>query len=159
MQRHVASDRSARIARHLARLSRRDLVDHEPREADTRQSVRDRDAQVSSRRRNAPRVRALPPLCTKCSHSACDPIQLSRDDRRSGGRAFASHWNDDARRRRRRHVSVSELHVGGGRMFWSPDSEDAAVFFIALVVFLGRAGRVWGVDAYLTKRWPKSPLW
>ena len=25
-----------------------------------------------------------------------------------------------------------------GRMFWSPDSEDAAVFFIALVVFLSR---------------------
>jgi hypothetical protein len=46
-----------------------------------------------------------------------------------------------------------------GRMFWSPDSEDAAVFFIALVVFLGRAGRVWGVDAYLAKRWPKSALW
>jgi uncharacterized membrane protein YphA (DoxX/SURF4 family) len=46
-----------------------------------------------------------------------------------------------------------------GRMFWSPDSEDATVFFIALVVFLGRAGRVWGVDAYLAKRWPKSALW
>ena len=46
-----------------------------------------------------------------------------------------------------------------GRMFWSPDSEDAAVFFIALVVFLGRAGRGWGVDAYLARRWPKSPLW
>jgi hypothetical protein len=40
-----------------------------------------------------------------------------------------------------------------GRMFWSPDNEDAAVFFIALVVFLGRAGRVWGVDSYLPKRW------
>src|SRR5437660_11624409 len=26
-----------------------------------------------------------------------------------------------------------------GRMFWSPDSEDAAVFFIALVVCLGRS--------------------
>jgi len=46
-----------------------------------------------------------------------------------------------------------------GRMFWSPDSQDAAVFFIALVVFLGRAGRVWGVDAYLAKRWSKSALW
>src|SRR5947208_9578086 len=46
-----------------------------------------------------------------------------------------------------------------GRMFWSPDSEDAAVFFIALVVFLGRAGRVCGIDSYLAKRWPKSPLW
>jgi len=46
-----------------------------------------------------------------------------------------------------------------GRMLWSPDSEDAAVFFIALVVFFGRAGRVWGVDGYLAKRWPNSPLW
>ena len=45
------------------------------------------------------------------------------------------------------------------RMFWSPDSEDAAVFFIALVVFLGRAGRVWGVDSLLARRWPRSPLW
>jgi uncharacterized membrane protein YphA (DoxX/SURF4 family) len=46
-----------------------------------------------------------------------------------------------------------------GRMFWSPDSQDAAVFFIALVVFLSRAGRVWGVDALLAKRWPRSWIW
>lgn len=46
-----------------------------------------------------------------------------------------------------------------GRLFWSPDSEDAAVFFSALVVLLGAAGRVWGVDAYLAKRWPRVPLW
>ncbi|PYJ87304.1 MAG: hypothetical protein DME70_06655 [Verrucomicrobia bacterium] len=44
------------------------------------------------------------------------------------------------------------------RMFWSPDSEDAAVFFIALVVFLGRAGRMWGVDAVLARRWPRCWL-
>jgi thiosulfate dehydrogenase [quinone] large subunit len=49
--------------------------------------------------------------------------------------------------------------LGKGRMFWSPDSQDAAVFLIGLVVFLGRAGRVWGFDRYLAKRWPKSPLW
>lgn len=46
-----------------------------------------------------------------------------------------------------------------GRLFWSPDSEDAAVFFSALVVLLGAAGRTWGVDAYLAKRWPRVPLW
>jgi thiosulfate dehydrogenase [quinone] large subunit len=46
-----------------------------------------------------------------------------------------------------------------GRIFWSPDSEDAALFFIGLVIFLGRAGRAWGIDSYLGKRWPKSPLW
>src|SRR5437763_8678480 len=36
-----------------------------------------------------------------------------------------------------------------GRLFWSPDSEDAAVFFIALVVLLGSAGRAWGIDVWL----------
>ncbi len=46
-----------------------------------------------------------------------------------------------------------------GRLFWSPDSEDAAVFFSALVCLLGAAGRVWGADAYLARRWPRSPLW
>jgi uncharacterized membrane protein YphA (DoxX/SURF4 family) len=45
------------------------------------------------------------------------------------------------------------------RLFWSPDSEDAAVFFIALVVFLSRAGRVWGIDSILAKRWPRSMFW
>jgi len=42
-----------------------------------------------------------------------------------------------------------------GRWFWSPDSEDAAVFFIALVLFLGRPGRFFGLDSLLVKRWPK----
>ena len=46
-----------------------------------------------------------------------------------------------------------------GRLFWSPDSEDAAVFFSALVCLLGAAGRVWGIDAYLAKRWPWALLW
>jgi thiosulfate dehydrogenase [quinone] large subunit len=45
------------------------------------------------------------------------------------------------------------------RIFWSPDSEDAAVFFIALVLFLARAGRVWGIDSFLAKRWPRCVLW
>src|SRR5579872_1134442 len=40
-----------------------------------------------------------------------------------------------------------------GRWFWSPDSEDAAVFFIALILFLGRAGRFFGFDGYLAKFW------
>jgi len=46
-----------------------------------------------------------------------------------------------------------------GRMFWSPDSEDAAVFFSALVVGLAAAGRSFGVDAFLHRRWPRVPLW
>jgi uncharacterized membrane protein YphA (DoxX/SURF4 family) len=46
-----------------------------------------------------------------------------------------------------------------GRLFWSPDSEDAAVFFSALVVLIGAAGRVWGVDAYLARLWPRALIW
>ena len=46
-----------------------------------------------------------------------------------------------------------------GRMFWSPDSEDAAVFFSALVVCLAAAGRTLGVDALLHRRWPRVPAW
>jgi len=46
-----------------------------------------------------------------------------------------------------------------GGWFWSPNSEDAAVFFIALVLFLGKAGRYFGFDGYLAKRWPNSFLW
>ena len=46
-----------------------------------------------------------------------------------------------------------------GRLFWSPDSEDAAVFFSALVCLLGAAGRVWGIDAYLARFWPRIILW
>ncbi|GHN00443.1 hypothetical protein WSM22_19320 [Cytophagales bacterium WSM2-2] len=39
-----------------------------------------------------------------------------------------------------------------GAWFWSPNSQDAAVFFIALAVFISRAGRVWGVDYFLERR-------
>ena len=46
-----------------------------------------------------------------------------------------------------------------GRMFWSPDSQDAALVFIALVVFVGAAGRRWGIDTYLARWWPRWPLW
>ena len=46
-----------------------------------------------------------------------------------------------------------------GRWFWSPDSEDAAVFFSALVVMLGAAGRKFGLDSYLARRWPGALLW
>ena len=46
-----------------------------------------------------------------------------------------------------------------GRLFWSPDSEDAAVFLSALVCCWGAAGRVWGIDAYLARRWPRVLLW
>jgi uncharacterized membrane protein YphA (DoxX/SURF4 family) len=46
-----------------------------------------------------------------------------------------------------------------GRWFLSPDSEDAAVFFSALVVMLGAAGRAFGFDVFLARRWPGTLIW
>lgn len=46
-----------------------------------------------------------------------------------------------------------------GRWFWMSSSNDAAFFFIALIVMLGAAGRAFGVDYYLVRRWPKVKLW
>jgi uncharacterized membrane protein YphA (DoxX/SURF4 family) len=46
-----------------------------------------------------------------------------------------------------------------GSYFWSPNSEDAAVFFSALVCCIGAAGRVFGVDALLARRWPRIGPW
>ena len=46
-----------------------------------------------------------------------------------------------------------------GRWFWSPDSEDAAVFFIAFVLIPGQAGRLFGVDDLLARKWPNGALW
>jgi uncharacterized membrane protein YphA (DoxX/SURF4 family) len=46
-----------------------------------------------------------------------------------------------------------------GRWFWMGSSNDAAFFFIGLIVMLGAAGRAFGVDYYLAKRWPKVKLW
>lgn len=46
-----------------------------------------------------------------------------------------------------------------GMWFWTPSSNDAAFIMIALAVLLTRAGRTWGVDAALARRWPRVPLW
>lgn len=36
---------------------------------------------------------------------------------------------------------------------------DEALFLIALVLLICRAGRIAGVDAALARQWPRSPLW
>jgi len=134
---------------------RRDLVHHQSRQAHTRQPILGGNARVSSGCCNAPRVRALPPLsathATLFSYlvmtgEAVAALLLLTGTMTRVGAAVAM-------------FLFLNYMLAKGRMFWSPDSEDAAVFFIGLVVFLGRAGRVWGVDRYLAKRWPKSPLW
>lgn len=42
---------------------------------------------------------------------------------------------------------------------WTPSSNDAADIILAIVVGVGAAGRVWGVDRMLAARWPRLVLW
>ncbi|MHC4447875.1 MAG: DoxX family protein, partial [Planctomycetota bacterium] len=56
------------------------------------------------------------------------------------------------------------LMLGGyllakGATLWQPSSNDAPMLFIALVLMLGGAGRMLGVDRYLAAKWPKALLW
>jgi thiosulfate dehydrogenase (quinone) large subunit len=46
-----------------------------------------------------------------------------------------------------------------GAWFWYPSSNDAALAAIAVAIIVGAAGRTFGVDAVLARRWPRSPLW
>jgi len=46
-----------------------------------------------------------------------------------------------------------------GAWFWTPSSNDAAFVAIALALLMGAAGRTLGLDAFLARRWPRSPLW
>lgn len=42
---------------------------------------------------------------------------------------------------------------------WSPASNDVPMLGIAIAVYVGRAGRAFGLDSYLARRWPSLPLW
>lgn len=46
-----------------------------------------------------------------------------------------------------------------GLWWWNPSSNDGAFFVIALVLALCAAGRTFGIDAALARRWPRSLLW
>ena len=46
-----------------------------------------------------------------------------------------------------------------GAWFWTPSSNDAAFVAIALALLIGAAGRTLGVDAFLARRWRRSPFW
>ncbi len=46
-----------------------------------------------------------------------------------------------------------------GAWFWTPSSHDAAFVAISLALVIGAAGRTLGLDAFLARRWPRSPLW
>jgi thiosulfate dehydrogenase [quinone] large subunit len=42
---------------------------------------------------------------------------------------------------------------------WTPSSNDAAFAAISLALIIGAAGRTFGLDAVLARRWPRSALW
>jgi uncharacterized membrane protein YphA (DoxX/SURF4 family) len=42
---------------------------------------------------------------------------------------------------------------------WAPSSNDAAFAAISLALMIGAAGRTFGLDAILARRWPRSPFW
>jgi thiosulfate dehydrogenase [quinone] large subunit len=42
---------------------------------------------------------------------------------------------------------------------WTPSSNDAAFAAISLALVIGAAGRTFGLDSMLAKRWPRSGLW
>jgi uncharacterized membrane protein YphA (DoxX/SURF4 family) len=46
-----------------------------------------------------------------------------------------------------------------GSWFWTPSSNDAALFMIALATLIVGSGRTFGVDRWLAERWPRVPLW
>jgi uncharacterized membrane protein YphA (DoxX/SURF4 family) len=56
-------------------------------------------------------------------------------------------------------VLVGNYLLAKGAWFWQPSSNDGAFAAIALALLIGAAGRTFGLDALLAKRWPKSPLW
>ena len=42
---------------------------------------------------------------------------------------------------------------------WTPSSNDAAFAAISLALVIGAAGRTFGLDSILARRWPRSPFW
>jgi thiosulfate dehydrogenase [quinone] large subunit len=46
-----------------------------------------------------------------------------------------------------------------GNWFWTSSSNDAAFVAISLALLIGAAGRTLGLDAFLARRWPRSPFW
>ena len=55
-------------------------------------------------------------------------------------------------------LSLNDMFAKGA-WFWTPSSSDAAYLAIALALLIGAAGRTFGLDGLLARRWPRSPFW
>jgi thiosulfate dehydrogenase [quinone] large subunit len=56
-------------------------------------------------------------------------------------------------------VLLMNYMLAKGAWPWYPSSNDAAWAAVSLALILGAAGRTFGVDAMLARRWSRSPLW
>ena len=56
-------------------------------------------------------------------------------------------------------ILVVNYMFAKGAWFWLPSSNDAAFAVLSLALLIGAAGRTLGIDAFLARRWPRSPLW
>ena len=56
-------------------------------------------------------------------------------------------------------VLLTNYMLAKGLWWWNPSSNDGAFFMIALALGFCSAGRTFGIDAQLARRWPRSVLW
>ncbi|MFQ5817872.1 MAG: DoxX family protein [Terriglobia bacterium] len=56
-------------------------------------------------------------------------------------------------------VMTGNYLLAKGVSWLAASSHDALFILMLLVVLLGAAGRAYGVDYFLAKRWPQWPLW
>jgi thiosulfate dehydrogenase [quinone] large subunit len=56
-------------------------------------------------------------------------------------------------------VLLVNYMLAKGAWFWYPSSNDAALAAVAVALIIGAAGRTFGLDAILARRWSRSPLW
>jgi thiosulfate dehydrogenase (quinone) large subunit len=56
-------------------------------------------------------------------------------------------------------VLTTNYMLAKGAWFWTPSSNDAAFAAISVALLIGAAGRTFGLDALLAKRWPRAPFW
>ena len=51
------------------------------------------------------------------------------------------------------------IMLAQGSWFWTPSSSYAAWATVSVALLVGAAGRTLGLDAFLARRWPRSPFW
>jgi thiosulfate dehydrogenase [quinone] large subunit len=55
-------------------------------------------------------------------------------------------------------LSLNSMFANGAWP-WTPSSHDAAFAAMSLALVMGAAGRTFGLDSILARRWPRSALW